>query len=71
VLFDINGKNVRTINDGHSSSFVAGPIFSPDGTRIAYTSDWNIATIGVDGSRFRVVAAVGNHGGYWDPTWRS
>ncbi len=71
VLFDVAGKNVRTINDGHSVSFTDGPVFSPDGTRIAYTSDWSVATIGVDGSDFRIVAAAGAHDRYSDPTWRS
>jgi Tol biopolymer transport system component len=70
LLFDINGRNVRTIDDGHST-FVRGAVFSPDGTRLAYTSDWNIATIGVDGTGFRVVATVPRHDGYWNPTWRS
>jgi Tol biopolymer transport system component len=70
ILFDINGKHARFINDGHTTTFVAHPVFSPDGTRIAYTSDWAIATIGADGSRFRVIATPGKNDAYWDPTWR-
>jgi Tol biopolymer transport system component len=70
ILFDVNGKHAHFINDGHTTSFMAHPVFSPDGTRIAYTSDWAIATIAADGSGFRVVATPGKNDAYWDPTWR-
>ncbi len=70
VMFDADGNNVRQIHDGQNQS-IEGPVFSPDGTRIAYASNMSIATIGTDGSGYRVVALKTKNQSYWDPTWRS
>lgn len=59
-LMGLDGKEKQLTTDGNSQN----PVFSPDGTTVAYTNQWygfeQIATINADGTNQKVLYASGS-----------
>ncbi|MBU0492211.1 MAG: DPP IV N-terminal domain-containing protein, partial [Chloroflexi bacterium] len=69
-VMDVNGGNVRRLTDDPAQD--QAPAWSPDGTRMAFTSDrdgnWEIYTMNTDGSQLQRL--TNNEAEDIDPTWR-
>ena len=69
VVMDSDGRNETVLASG--GSWESSPVWSPDGTEIAYVSDNRVGVMNRDGTEQRIVGgAVWNRGLSWSPDGR-
>jgi TolB protein len=66
-VVNADGSGLRKVTR-HRQVYPGSPVWSPDGTRIAFGSGHEIYVVNVDGSGLRNLTA-GPGGAQWDPTW--